>query len=71
MAAFLPYPDSLVLLLIHPEVTRMVHSRLCYQIELGRHILERTIPQAMLRQTRSVYCRGTCHHYLRGLAIRR
>jgi len=41
MAAFLPYPDSLVLLLIHPEVTRMVHSRLCYQIELGRCFVKR------------------------------
>ena len=43
----------------------MVHPGLCYLIELGRDVLERAIPQAMLRRTRSMYCSGTCHHDLR------
>jgi hypothetical protein len=42
---------------------------LCYHIEIGPNVLERTIPRAMLRQTRAIYCSKRCHHDLRGLTV--
>ena len=71
VASFLPYPDNLALLSVHPELTYMIRPGLCSHIEIGRDVVEMTIPESMLRQTRSIYCGGTCHHDLRGLNVRK
>lgn len=47
----------------------MVRAGLCRHLGFGRDVLEKTIPQAMLRQTRSIYCGGTPHHDLLDLNI--
>ena len=69
LASFLPYPDNLAQLLVQVKVTKMVHPPFCCHIETRCDVLKRTIPQATLRQMRSIYFVGTCHRDLRGLDI--